>query len=272
MNRPTSELYRLSDQGFNAVVAAYELEWQNTLDILQGEILRQAAPIRRLEEETERLRAQEVENAHIREAMEVENAQLHEAMMQREHQAQAEIEELRAKLHTALAVGAKAAREEGGYEDLYCLCYSMVVEVMVCHPHFIDVQNPIAKAIVCPEFTQTDAADVLFKDLSSGFNVEEMGQIYAIINSRFCEQLEDGPADCYLAAVCLDPHIAILHNPLSLKIKIPPIPSTAAPDILTSPTYVRVLKYLKIVIEAEFNSQHHSALKGKQLSMFMKLL
>ncbi|KAG1884507.1 uncharacterized protein F5891DRAFT_1089770 [Suillus fuscotomentosus] len=93
----------LSDQGFKAVVAAYELEWQNTLDILQGEILRRAAPIRRLEEETERLRAQEVENAHIREAMEVENAQLREAMMQREHQAQAEIEELRAKLHTALA-------------------------------------------------------------------------------------------------------------------------------------------------------------------------
>ncbi|KAG2088913.1 uncharacterized protein F5147DRAFT_764635 [Suillus discolor] len=59
---------------------------------------------------------------------------------------------------------------------------------------------------------------------------------------HFREQLEDGPADCYLAALCLDPPV---------------------PDILTSPTYVRVLKYLKIVIEAEFKSQHNPALKGK---------
>ncbi|KAG2109268.1 uncharacterized protein F5147DRAFT_652368 [Suillus discolor] len=79
---------------------------------------------------------------------------------------------------------------------------------------------------------------------------------------HFHEQLEDGPADCYLAALCLDPRYvrsAILHNPLSLKIKIPCIPSIAVPNILTSPTYVQVLKYLKIVIEAEFKSQHNPA-------------
>lgn len=144
---------------------------------------------------------------------------------------------------------------------------------------FIDVQGPIAKAIVCLESTQTNPADVykywlaicgcikqIFEDPSSGFNVEEMGQIYAIVNSRFREQLEDGPADCYLAALCLDPRYvrsAILYNPLSLKIKVPRIPSTVAPDILTSPTYIRVFKYLKIVVEAEFKSQHNPTLKGK---------
>ncbi|KAG1735380.1 hypothetical protein EDB19DRAFT_1910644 [Suillus lakei] len=58
-------------------------------------------------------------------------------------------------------------------------------------------------------------------------------------------------------------HYAILHNPLSLKIKIPRIPSMATPDILTSPTYVQVFKYLKIVIEAKFKSQHNPTLKGQ---------
>lgn len=87
-----------------------------------------------------------------------------------------------------------------------------------------------------------------------------MGQIYVIINFRFRKQLEDGPADCYLAALCLDPRVsftlrpwrvlifiscgtgyvrsAILYNPLSLKIKIPHIASAAVPDILASLTYV----------------------------------
>ncbi|KAG2102527.1 uncharacterized protein F5147DRAFT_776272 [Suillus discolor] len=67
-----------------------------------------------------------------------------------------------------------------------------------------------------------------------------------VLINHFREQLEDGPADCYLAALCLDPRYV-----------------RAVPDILTSPTYVRVLKYLKIVIEAEFKSQHNPALKGK---------
>ncbi|KAG2746351.1 hypothetical protein P692DRAFT_201792203 [Suillus brevipes Sb2] len=35
------------------------------------------------------------------------------------------------------------------------------------------------------------------------------------------------------------------------------------PDILTLPTYIRVFKYLKIVVEAEFKSKHNSTLKGK---------
>lgn len=34
---------------------------------------------------------------------------------------------------------------------------------------------------------------------------------------------------------------AILHNPLSLKIKIPRIPSIAVPNILTSPTIPYIL-------------------------------
>jgi hypothetical protein len=56
---------------------------------------------------------------------------------------------------------------------------------------------------------------------------------------------------------------AILYNLVSLKIKVPRIPSTVAPDILTSPTYIRVFKYLKIVVEAEFKSQYNPTLKGK---------
>ncbi|KAG2357561.1 hypothetical protein BDR07DRAFT_1297462 [Suillus spraguei] len=92
---------------------------------------------------------------------------------------------------------------------------------------FIDIQGQIAKAIVCLESTQTNVADVykywlaicgcikqLFEDSSSGFNVEEMGQIYAIINSCFREQLKDGPADCYLAALCLDPRMFTHSSPL----------------------------------------------------------
>ena len=45
----------------------------------------------------------------------------------------------------------------------------------------------------------------IFEDPSTGFSIEEMGQIYAIVNARFRQQLQDGPADCYLAALCLDP-------------------------------------------------------------------
>jgi hypothetical protein len=67
----------MSEEGFKAVVAAYELEWQNMSDILQCEILHWAAPvsyfssnmilvhswswslqIQQLEEESERLQAQ----------------------------------------------------------------------------------------------------------------------------------------------------------------------------------------------------------------------
>ncbi|KAG1830992.1 hypothetical protein DFJ58DRAFT_848325 [Suillus subalutaceus] len=83
------------------------------------------------------------------------------------------------------------------------------------------------------------------------------------------EQLQDGPADCYLAALCLDPHYvrsAILHNPLSLKIKprrISELGSASDEDVLKSPTYQRVTKYLKVVLEAEFKSQHNPVLKGK---------
>ena len=63
----------------------------------------------------------------------------------------------------------------------------------------------------------------------------------------------------------------ILHNPLSLKIKLPRISAskidhpTATPDeaALKSPTYQRVIKYLKTVLEAEFKSQHNPVLKGK---------
>ncbi|KAJ8579575.1 hypothetical protein M405DRAFT_778782, partial [Rhizopogon salebrosus TDB-379] len=156
---------------------------------------------------------------------------------------------------------------------------------------FINIEGPIAKAIICLESSQTNPADVykywlaicgcikeIFEDPSTGFSVEEMGQIYAIVNARFREQLRDGPADCYLAALCLDPRYvrsAILHNPLSLKIKLPhvsdaskKIDSTQAAAthddaVLKSPTYQRVVKYLKTVLEAEFKSQHNPILKGK---------
>jgi hypothetical protein len=63
---------------------------------------------------------------------------------------------------------------------------------------------------------------------------------------------------------------AILHNPLSLKIKLPRVSdaynsTTEKPDevVLTSPTYQRVIKYLKTVLEAEFKSEHNLILKGK---------
>ncbi|KAG1811256.1 uncharacterized protein BJ212DRAFT_1278325, partial [Suillus subaureus] len=92
---------------------------------------------------------------------------------------------------------------------------------------FINIEGPTAKAIVCLESMQINPADVykywlaicgcikqVFEDTSTGFAIEEMGQIYTIVNSHFHEQLQDGPADCYLAALCLDPHKLqlYLHN------------------------------------------------------------
>ncbi|KAG1839256.1 hypothetical protein F4604DRAFT_1940890 [Suillus subluteus] len=84
---------------------------------------------------------------------------------------------------------------------------------------FINIEGPIAKAIVCLKSTQINTANIykywlaicgcikqVFEDTLTGFTVEAMGQIYAIVNYCFCEQLQDGPADCYLAALCLDPH------------------------------------------------------------------
>ncbi|KAG1853661.1 hypothetical protein F4604DRAFT_1686250 [Suillus subluteus] len=58
----------------------------------------------------------------------------------------------------------------------------------------------------------------------------------------------------------------ILHNPLSLKIKLHRISescSASNEDVLKSPTYQHVVKYLKVVLEAEFKSQHNPVLKGK---------
>ncbi|KAG2344902.1 hypothetical protein BDR05DRAFT_998906 [Suillus weaverae] len=139
---------------------------------------------------------------------------------------------------------------------------------------FIDIQGPIAKAIVCLESMQTNVADVykywfaicgcikqLFEDslrvsMSKRWAKFMLLLIPAFMSSSKMDQLTAILRLCYVDS-------AILHNPLSLKIKIPHIPSTAAPDILTSQTYVRVFKYLKIVIEAEFKSQHNPTLKGK---------
>ncbi|KAG1839860.1 hypothetical protein C8R48DRAFT_549772, partial [Suillus tomentosus] len=82
----------------------------------------------------------------------------------------------------------------------------------------VKVQSPIAKSIVCVESSQSDPSDVykfllaitsmlkqLFDDSSHGFTNEEKEQIRAVVNKRFREIIQEGPADCYIAAFCLDP-------------------------------------------------------------------
>ncbi|KIK77648.1 hypothetical protein PAXRUDRAFT_36763 [Paxillus rubicundulus Ve08.2h10] len=83
---------------------------------------------------------------------------------------------------------------------------------------FIQVEGHIAKAIVCLESSQTNPADVymywipicgcikqVLNSNKNGFTMDNIRQIYEIINTCFCEQLRDGPADCYLVAFSLEP-------------------------------------------------------------------
>ena len=90
---------------------------------------------------------------------------------------------------------------------------------------FIQVSAPVAKSIVCLESTQTNPADVykywiaicgsikkVLDNPANGFTSDHAGQIYATVNARFREQLQDGPADCYLAALALEPRKQLSHQ------------------------------------------------------------
>ncbi|KIK78533.1 hypothetical protein PAXRUDRAFT_28593 [Paxillus rubicundulus Ve08.2h10] len=156
------------------------------------------------------------------------------------------------------------------------------------------VNRPIAKAIVCLESSQTNPADVykywvaicgsikqVLNDPANGFTDNDVGQIYAIVNSCFCEQLQQDPADRYLAAFALEPRYiqsAFLRshpNPLAITIKVPPLDSVASlkvkvakPDsdsdgLLKTPMFSWILKFLKQLLEVEWRSQHNLILKGK---------
>ncbi|KAG6370620.1 hypothetical protein JVT61DRAFT_11244 [Boletus reticuloceps] len=83
---------------------------------------------------------------------------------------------------------------------------------------FTQVGAPIAKSIVCLESTQTNPADVykywiaicgsvkqVLNNPTNGFSSDDASEIYRVVNACFHEQLQDGPADCYLAAFALEP-------------------------------------------------------------------
>ena len=83
---------------------------------------------------------------------------------------------------------------------------------------FIQVRAPIAKSIVCLESTQSNPADVykywvaicgsikqVLEDPTNGFTSHDAGLIWRVVNARFHKQLQEGPADCYLAAFALEP-------------------------------------------------------------------
>ncbi|KAG6376828.1 hypothetical protein JVT61DRAFT_1854 [Boletus reticuloceps] len=155
---------------------------------------------------------------------------------------------------------------------------------------FIQLGGPIAKSIICLESTQSNPADpykywvaicgsikqTLDKP-KNGFTSHNAGLIRAVVNAHFCEQLQEGPTDCYLAAFALEPryiHSVFLHshpsmNLLAITLKVPPLMaqqqvSKTSPkgSIMQSPALQRVLKYLKHVLEMEWRSKHNPILKG----------
>ncbi|KII82917.1 hypothetical protein PLICRDRAFT_120092 [Plicaturopsis crispa FD-325 SS-3] len=88
----------------------------------------------------------------------------------------------------------------------------------------ISILKPIAKSIACIESSMTTPADVylfwlailgsakrLLDDPEAGFSSENAGQIRAILNTRFREQIEEGPSDCYISAFYLDPRTCFYH-------------------------------------------------------------
>ncbi|KAG2059587.1 hypothetical protein BDR06DRAFT_835502, partial [Suillus hirtellus] len=148
--------------------------------------------------------------------------------------------------------------------------------------HLVKVQSPIEKSIICLESSQSDLSDVykfllaimsmlkqLFDDSSHGFTKEEKKQIHAVVNKCFCEIIQEGPADCYIAAFFLDSHKSPSNcmspslNPLTPTITIPsPIPCTPEETVPNQRVFGHVMKYLKTVIKPEWKSKDNPMLKG----------